>query len=418
MKNQSIKLGLILFIFSVLNQLTIGQIYDWRGPDRTGIYNETGLLKKWPAGGPELLWEIEDIGFGYSSVTISDDAIYISGRKDSLDVLTALTIDGKKKWEVVYGGAWIQNHTGTRCTPTYVNGRIYLVSGAGDITCVDKNGKIVWTKNHYKLYNASPARFGISESPLFVDNKIIVSPGGKKASIVAFDASNGNLVWEAEALNESAHYVNPKLIERGGKKIIVTYLNTHIFGVDAANGKMLWKINYDKQNEPTDGRLRKNHAMTPLYRDGKILVANGYNFIAVQIELSKDGTEAKVVWKNNELGPHHGGAVLIGDYIYSTSYMSNSMGDWMCVDWNTGKTQWKTRWHNKGSIISADNMLYLFEEKSGYVALANVNPEKLDIVSEFKISKGEGPYWAHPVIRDAKLYIRHGEVLMVYSIKK
>ncbi len=418
MKYQSIRFGLSLFIFSVFIHMANGQMYDWRGPDRTGIYNETGLLKKWPAAGPELLWEVEDIGFGYSSVTISDDAIYISGRKDSLDVLTALSFNGTKKWEVVYGDAWIRNHTGTRCTPTYVNGKIYLVSGAGDIVCVDKNGKIVWSKNHYKLYNARAARFGISESPLYVDNKIIVSPGGGKASLVAFDASNGDLVWEAEALNENAHYVNPKLVKHGGKKIIVSNLDTHIFGIDASNGKILWKINYDKQNEPTEDRLRKNHAMTPLYRDGKILVANGYKFIAVQIELSKDGNEASVIWKNNELGPHHGGAVLIGDYIYSTSYMSNSMGDWICVDWNTGETQWKTRWRNKGSIISADNMLYLFEEKSGHVALANINPEKLDIVSEFKISKGEGPYWAHPVIRDGKLYIRHGEVLMVYSLKK
>ena len=417
MKNQFIRLGLSLIILLCFTYLANSQVYEWRAPDRSGVYNETGLLKKWPAGGPELIWETEGIGFGYSSVTISDDAVYISGRKDSLDVLTALSLNGTKKWELVYGDAWIRNHTGTRCTPTFVDGKIYLVSGAGDIVCVDENGQIIWTKNHYKLYNASPARFGISESPLYVDNKIIVSPGGSKASIVAFDASNGNLVWEAEALNESAHYVNPKLIEHGGKKIIVTYLNTHIIGVDARNGKILWKVNYDKQNEPTEGRLRKNHAMTPIYQDGKIFIANGYKFIGVQIELSKDGTDAKVVWKNNEIGPHHGGAVLLGDYIYSTSYMSNSMGEWICVDWNTGETKWKTRWHNKGSIISADGMLYLYEEKSGHVALANINPEKLDIVSEFKITKGEGPYWAHPVIRDGNFYIRHGEVLMVYSLK-
>ena len=156
--------------------------------------------------------------------------------------------------------------------------------------------------------------------------------------------------------------------------------------------------------------------MTPLYRDGKLFIANGYHFIGLQIQLSDDGTSAEVVWKSKEIGPHHGGAVLIGDYIFSSNYHSNSMGDWVCVDWNSGETKWATRWFNKGSIISADNMLYLYEEKTGNVALARPNPEKLDIVSTFRINKGEGPYWAHPVIKDKKLYIRHGEVLMVYDI--
>jgi len=103
--------------------------------------------------------------------------------------------------------------------------------------------------------------------------------------------------------------------------------------------------------------------------------------------------------------------------IYTTNYISNSMGDWMCVDWNTGKTLWTTRWYNKGPIISADGMLFMMEEKSGHVALARPNPGKLDIVSEFQVTKGTGPYWAHPVISHGKLYIRHGEVLMVYAIR-
>ena len=402
---------LIIFILNANSQL-----YEWRGPERSGIYNEAGLLKEWPESGPELIWELDNLGDGYSSPTITDNTIYITGRKEEADVLSAFTLDGKKKWEIVYGDAWIRNHTGTRCIPTYSNGNIFLISGAGDIVCVDSNGKIKWSKNHYTLYDSRPLMFGISESPLVIGNIVIASPGGNIASLVAFNIENGDVVWETEPLNEGPQYVNPKLIEHGGRKIIISNTSNHIIGVDAKDGKLLWKVNYTEINAAT-GRIRKNHATTPIYRDGLILIANGYDWVGLQLKLSKDGSSAEVVWESRDLDPHHGGIVLLGDYIYSTNYKSTSMGDWICVDWNTGKTMWTKNWYNKGSIISADEMLYIMEEKSGHVALVRPNTEKLDIVSTFQVTKGTGPYWAHPVISKGKLYIRHGEVLMVYAIR-
>ena len=132
------------------------QLSQWRGPERSGIYAESELLKKWPDGGPELLWEASKMGDGYSSPIITDDAIYVTGRRDSADVLSALTLDGKMKWEIAYGKAWMTNHTGSRCTPTYYNGNIFLISGSGDIVCVGSEGKIKWSKNHYKLYEGKP----------------------------------------------------------------------------------------------------------------------------------------------------------------------------------------------------------------------------------------------------------------------
>ena len=218
------------------------QLYEWRGPERTGIYNETGLLKKWPEGGPELLWEAENMGDGYSSATVTDDAVYVTGRKDSSDVLTALTPDGKNKWETVYGKAWMTNHTGSRCTPTYYNGNIFLISGSGDIVCIGSDGKIKWSKNHYSLYESKPIMFGISESPLVVDNMVIASPGGKKASMVAFNINDGKVIWETEPLGQEPQYVNPKLIEYAGKKMIVTVMGTYIFAVDSKDGKIIWKV--------------------------------------------------------------------------------------------------------------------------------------------------------------------------------
>jgi outer membrane protein assembly factor BamB len=416
MKSYLSKFLLSLLLLMCGSAVVYSQIMEWRGPDRSGSYNETGLMKTWPDAGPDLLWETPDMGDGYSSPTVTEDAIYVTGRRDSSDVLSALTPDGKMKWETVYGKAWMTNHTGSRCTPTYYKGNIFLISGSGDIVCVGSDGKIKWSKNHYSLYDAKPLMFGISESPLVFDNLVIASPGGKKASLVAFNITDGKVVWETEPLNQDPQYVNPILIEYSGKKMIVTVMGKDIFAVNAKDGKILWKINYAEVNGAT-GNVRKNHAITPVYRDGHILIANGYNWVALKLKLSADGNSVEVVWENRNFDPQMGGVVLIGNTLYGTNHQSNPADTWVAVDWITGKTLWTKKWYSRGSVISADGMLYLFEEKSGHVALATPDSSQLKIVSEFQVNKGSGPFWAHPVINNGKLYIRHGEMLMAYRLK-
>jgi outer membrane protein assembly factor BamB len=392
------------------------QLFEWRGPGRTGIYNETGLLKKWPASGPEMAWEITGMGDGYSSPTITNDAIYVTGRKDDSDVLIALSMEGKKLWETVYGKAWTTNHTGSRCTPTYYNGNIFLVSGSGDIVCIDKKGKIRWSKNHYNMYGSKPLMFGISESPVVTGNMVVVSPGGSKASMVAFNINDGSVIWESESLNQVPQYINPKLIEYGGRKMIINVMGKDIFAVDAANGKILWKLDYAAVNGAS-GDARKNHAITPLFRDGYLFIGEGYGWVSLKLKISSDGKSVEKVWENRNFDPQLGGVVLIGNDIFGSNHQSTPAGAWLCVDWSTGKTLWTAKWYSQGSIISADGMLYLFEEKSGHVALAIPDAAKLDIVSEFQLKKGDGPYWAHPVINNGRLYIRHGDYMAVYKIK-
>ena len=416
MKTITGKAVLLIFTFFLSSTMIYGQLYEWRGPGRTGIYNETGLLKKWPASGPKLAWEAEGMGMGYSSATVTDDAVYVTGRKEANDVLTALTPDGKKKWEVIYGKAWTANHDGTRCTPTVYNGNIFLISGSGDIVCVGTDGKIKWTKNHYNLYESNPLQFGISESPLAFDNMVIASPGGKKASVVAFNVADGKVIWEAEPVEATPQYVNPKLIEYAGKKIIITVMGTNILAINAKDGKLMWKVDYVTANSGQP-KSYKNHAITPTFKDGEILIANGYNWIALKFKLSADGNSVTKVWENTAFDPQLGGVVLLSGFIYGSTHQAQPADSWACVDWKTGKTMWTAKWYSKGSIISADGMLYLYEEKSGHVALVKPDPAKLDIISEFQITKGEGPFWAHPVIKNGKLYIRHGDVLLVYQVK-
>jgi outer membrane protein assembly factor BamB len=416
MKSIFTKLFVSVLFCSASVTLVYTQLYEWRGPGRSGIYNESGLMKKWPVDGPEIIWEAINMGDGYSSPTVTDDAIYVTGRKDSADVLTALTLEGRKKWETVYGKAWMTNHTGSRCTPTYYSGSIFLISGSGDIVCVGSDGKIKWSENHYSLYESEPIMFGISESPLVVDNMVIASPGGKKASMAAFNVINGNVLWETESLNQDPQYVNPLLIDYAGKKMIITVMSKYFFAVNAKDGKIIWKVDYAAVNA-AEGRVRMNHAITPVYRDGHILIANGYNWVALKLKLSTDGNSVDIVWDNRNFDPQIGGVVLLGNYIYGANHQSAPIDTWVCVDWTTGKTLWTTKWNSRGSIISADGMLYLFDEKSGHVALVRPDNSKLDIVSEFQITKGDGPFWAHPVINKGRLYIRHGNALMVYKIK-
>jgi len=410
------KLVLILIIVTFPALLTYSQPqYGWRGDGRTGIYNETSLMKSWPSAGPSLLWESIEAGTGYSSATVSDDAVYITGRKGDKDILTAYTLDGKIKWATEYGKASTSNYPDSRSTPTFALGKIYVVSGSGDMVCIGTDGKIKWTVNYFQKYNATEPRFGISESPVVVDNKVIGTPGGNMAAAVAFNAENGNIVWTTPPVNEGTQYVNPLVIETGGKKIIVTVTTGNILGINVADGKLLWKVHYEGLNAQQGGR--RNHINTPIYRDGFLLVPNGYSQVAVKLKINPDGTAPEVVWKNTDLTPHVGGAVLLGNLIFSSTHDNNSSGKWICVDWNTGKTLWINEWYNKGSVISADGMLYLFEEKTGNVGLVKPSPEKLDVISKFQITKGTGPYWAHPVINKGRLFIRHGEYLAVYSLK-
>ena len=410
------KLILIGFLTITCIGSAAGQnVHEWRGAGRTGVYSESSLMKKWPATGPSLLWESMEAGAGFSSVTVTADAVYITGKKGNDDYLTAYTQDGKVKWSTKYGKASDSNYPDSRSTATYAGGKLYVVSGEGDMVCIDTNGKIVWSVNYFKKFNASVPQFGISESPVVVDGMVIGTPGGPQAAAVAFNALNGDIIWTTPSVNQGTQYVNPLVIESGGKKTLVTLTKGLILGINLADGKLMWKVNCEAWNSDQGGR--RNHANTPLYRDGYLLVANGYSQVAVKLKLHPDGSTPDVVWKNTDLTPHVGGLVLLGNLVFSSTHDNNSMGRWICVDWNTGKTLWMNSWENKGSVISADGMLYLYEERRGNVGLVNPSDAKLDLVSKFNVSKGTGPYWAHPVINRGRLFVRHGDYLAVFSLK-
>ncbi|GHT73036.1 hypothetical protein FACS189456_2980 [Bacteroidia bacterium] len=402
----------------------------WRGLERDGVYkSETGLLKAWAAEGPQLLWAVEDAGKGWSSPTIAGGKVFVTGSNEDGDkeVFSAYTLAGKSLYHVEYGLAWTGSFPSTRTTPTIVDGKAYVISGMGEVVCINTaDGKIVWKVDGGKEFERKIGMWGTSEAALVFDNKVIYSPGGSKTTVVALDAATGATIWQSKSLDAFGSYVSPLLINHKGKQQIVGITgDNHLLGIHPANGTIEWVFDdwAVERKQDKEGRVRESiNCNTPLFKDGRIFVGNGYDAGSFMVELNEDATGVKLLWRNKEFDTHIGGFVVVDDVIYGSNWIGNGYGKWLAVDWNTGVANYETAWGEdnskiKGSIIAADGMLYIYEEKSGTVALANPNPTKFDVVSEFRITKGSDQHWAHLVIDNGVLYVRHGEALLAFKIK-
>jgi outer membrane protein assembly factor BamB len=408
----------VLFVLnsSLIKAQNIGQ---WRGPNRDGIFEGKNLLKEWPETGPELIGVIEGIGKGFSSPVISNGIIYTTGNEGSQDILTSIDQEGNIRWQVDYGSSWNRSYPDTRSTPTVEDQRIYVISGQGEIVSMDiHTGQKVWSVDAYRKYEGQHGEWGIAESLLLVDDKVIYTPGGNKTTIVAINKMTGKTAWQSESLKDTTAYVSPLLIYYDEKKIIINITANFLFGVDAKDGKMLWKYKYTNIDPPTFHPLAPViNAITPLYHDRQIYITSGYDHVGAMFRLSNNGSEIHFLWKDSTLDCHIGGVVLVDGYIYGSNWQNNSNGNWCCLNWNTGKILYEKKWQCKGSIIYSDGMLYCYEERRGHVALVNPTPDDFQIISTFRITQGTGPHWARPVIDHGRLYIRHGDVLMVYNIQ-
>jgi outer membrane protein assembly factor BamB len=389
---------------------------QWQGPDRDNISKETGLLREWPAEGPRALWSVTGIGKGFSSPSIANGVLYVTGMEDNVEFLSALDLEGNLKWKKEYGKAYTKTNPDARTTPTVDGDSVYVVSGTGEVVCFDAtSGGVRWSVDAFSEFEGKQGNWGTAESLLIVDNKVIYTPCGEKTTVVALDKNTGQTIWTSRSLSDQSGYVSPIVIERGGKKLILTVTGNYIIGIDAENGDIPWQIAYREIPVPESGN--DINIVTPLYRDGRIFVTSGYDHTGVMVELSEDAASASVAWWNQDLDTHHGGVVLVDGYIYGSNWINNKKGNWVCLDWNSGKTMYEKEWNNKGSIISAEGMLYCYEEEKGNLALVKASPEDFTVVSSFKITQGKGPHWAHPVISDGVLYMRHGDFLMAYDIK-
>ena len=416
MKTTTISLILLL----ILPAITRAQkINDWRPENRTGVSPETGLMKAWPAAGPNLLWSNLELGKGYSSPSFGASTIYITGLSGSEDILYALGMDGKILWKTVMGRAWKGPTPDSRATPTVEGNRVYTCSGMGDLACIDgSTGKIIWSYQGSELNKGTYGSWGIAESLLIDGDKIYFSPGGPETMTIALNKATGAVIWRSASLNDKPGYVSPILVNHAGRKMIINVSLGHVFGVDASTGEILWKVSHEQSSDPDLRRYELIKCTTPLYKDGMAYVTGGYDTGGIMVKIGSDGKSATVAWTDPVLDDHHGGVVLVNGYIYGSNWVNNNTGNWCCIEWSTGKKMWEEPWNCKGSVISAEGMLYIYDERNGNVGLLKANSEKFDLVSTFKVSIGEaGPFWAHPVIHNGVLYLRHTNALMAYNIK-
>jgi outer membrane protein assembly factor BamB len=369
---------------------------EWRN-DRTGVYNETGLLKSWPEAGPQLLWHYDDLGDGYSSVAIANEKIYVTGMTGAMLTLFVFDLNGKllNKKEVgkeVVGGEGSRGasqYPGPRSTVVINDGKLYINNSLGTIICLNETTlNEIWKKDVLTDFDGKNVMWGMTESPLIVGEKIFITPGGEKNNMVALNKNTGALIWSSPGLSKVSAYCSPLYISDQSIPIVVTCFDKYIAAFNANTGVMLWS-----HEQPHGNTIQPN---TPIYSNGMILSSTGYRGGTWLYRLKEGGKAADLVWHNSEMDNSIGGIVKVGDYVYASNHRSGAQS-LFCIDWKTGETKYKEQSLGECNVISADGMLYVYTTR-GTMNLVKPNPDKYELVSSFNITLGTNQHWAHPVI--------------------
>ena len=375
----------------------------WRGPMRDGRSSDTGLLKSWPAEGPQLLWKAEGIGKGYSSVAVVGDTVYASGDVGEELTIFAFDANGKERWRIAQGPAFTKSYGGSRSTPVVDGNRLYVIGGNGLVTCHDtRTQKLIWSRE-LKEFGGRPGGWGYSDSALVVDDKVVVTPGGK-TGLVALNKLTGADVWRSDA-EFSAHYASAIAIREGGATLVVQGTGAGLVAVDAKDGKKVWSNGFSGGNTA--------NCPDPVYGEGHLFWANGYGKggICFQVAHTDGAWSFTELWQTQDMVNHHGGYVIDKGHVYG-----NHNGGWACIELKTGATKWKdAKGVGKGSIAFADGMLYLFGERGGRAGLAPASPDGLTLAGEMSVA-GEGQSWAHPAVANGHLYLRYDTNLYCFDI--
>lgn len=381
------------------------QISQWRGPERNGIYPEENLLKTWPEDGPKLLWKYENLGEGYTSASVTDENVYTTGTIDSLSYIFSFDHSGKLLWKKEYGQEWTENFPGARSTPLIYNGKGYLLSGLGKLVCFDcKQGNFIWTKDLFNDFDGRNVRFGITENLLIDGEKLICTPGGTDANVIALHKDTGDLIWKSAGVGEESAYCSPVIISHEGRNYLITNTAKSIISIDPENGKLIWshELNYP----------HGIHGNTPVYKDGYLFTMNGWGYGSVMLKLKDQGQAVEEVWTSTLFDLEHGDVLSMHDNLYGTDYTTRNFS---CVDLKTGEVKQSVKDLAPATVIAADGMIYCYAY-SGEMALIQPNENGFDIISRFKVPGAKADHIAHPVIKDGKLYVRYSNGMYVYSI--
>ena len=377
---------------------------QWRGPNRDGISKETGLLKQWPAEGPPLLWKATGAGRGYSSFSLSNGRMYTMGLRGDREFIVAFdAATGKEVWASPHGSAFRNDRgDGPRGTPTIDGDRIYALGGNGDLSALEaKTGKVVWSKNILKDFGGTNIRWGISESPLVMGNKLLVNAGGPGASIVALNKANGSVIWKSQS--DEAGYSSGIPIQVNGGTQVVFFTAERAVGLDPNDGKLLWEYSRPSNNVA--------NVATPIVRANRVFISSDYGTGGGVVEIKPDN-KAQEIWFTKEMRNHHSSSVLIGDHLYGFSSAILT-----AVKFDTGEIAWKDRSVGKGSLVFADGHLYCFSE-NGVMGLVEATPTGYKEKGRFKIQQDSLPTWTHPVVAGGRLYLRDQDTIYAYDVRE
>jgi len=386
-----------------------GDSPQFGGPDRNGKFEEQGLLKAWPEGGPPVAWMAKGLGKGYSAVSVVDGKIYLSAMlDDEMGHVFVLSLDGVIERKIPYGKETLDKQApGARSTPTIDGARLYLLSALGGLYCIDlTQDKILWEVNVLERFKAENNTWNLAESVLIDDDRVICTPGGPDAGVVALNKMTGETVWATKGLSDKASYCSADIVEHNGHRILLTELAKMVVGIDPDTGTLLWT-----HEHITDYDI---HAVTPIYNNGLVYYTGGYGSGGGVLELSEDGTSVTSKWTDKKLDCQHHNVVLVDGYLYGTGHKSNAL---MCLEMATGKLMWSTKEVRQGVVVYADGMLYVYEgPKAGIVDLVKPQPSGFERTGSFKVTEGTDKHWAHPVIAKGRLYIHHGDTLIAYDV--
>ncbi len=401
------KKSLVFWSLTLLVTCSMAQeIAQWRGPNRDGKYPDTGLLKKWPDGGPTLLWHYDQLGDGHGSAAVTKERIFMSGTTpEGNGFVVALNHKGEKIWQKEYGKEWMENFEGVRSTPLVYGDKLYMMSSYGNLVCMKvTDGEFIWQVDLFTQYDGLNIKWGVTENLLIDGEKLFVTPGGTNANVLALNKDSGALIWKSKGNGEMSAYCSPMVVQRGETRLLITQTASSILGLDAKTGDVLWTFPH-----PNKWSVQPN---TPTYQDGKVYILSGYGKGGVQLKISEDGKSVTEIWRNETLDSRMGGVVLVDGRIYG----SGDKKSWHCLDWETGQELYTSRMIKNGNVIYADGLLYCYSD-AGEIGLVDPKSNDYSLISMFTVPYGEKYHWAHLVIYDKKLFVRHGTSLMVFDLK-
>jgi outer membrane protein assembly factor BamB len=380
---------------------------QWRGPNRDGLSLETGLLPSWPAGGPPLVWKATGLGAGYSTVTIDGGRMFTLGAARDVEYLIALDArTGKELWRTRLGRRYENNRgDGPRGAPTVDGARVYALGGSGDLASVEAaTGKVIWHVNLLSRFSAGNISWGISESPLVLSDRVLVNAGGRGGSLVALGKNDGSTLWATES--DEAGYSSAVVAEIRGVRQAVFFTGERVLGVRVDDGSVLWS--YRRVSN------RTANVATPIVRGNFVFVSSDYGTGCALLEIQGDssGMSAREVYFHQDMKNHHATSVLVDDTLFgfSSSILT-------ALDFETGEVLWRDRSVGKGSLVVADGRLYLFGE-NGVAGLAEATREGYRETGRFELQTSGSPTWSHPVVANARLYLRDQDTLYCYDVKK